>query len=235
MKKSSQATLFIALGIIVLLFTVFLVWLGSPNIEKYLGITRGDDKNALKTAFDGCLAEMATEWLFVHGMHTGNYGLDSATFGLNDSDKDMPDLELTKRQLESFLKEHLDICIEKSQGLHGFNITKKNPDFDVVFTDSLVIIRYSDLYLAEKADSAIASGHGSIEVKQRTRFVIEHADEIIDMRVRDKYIKDSPSLQQEGFTIEVARDESYLEHWLITDNSNPYDPYYFAFLVQIDK
>jgi len=231
MKKKSQIALFIVVAIMVLVSVIFLIWLSMPNLSKHLGASRGDDKAALKSSIEGCLQLMAEDWLFVHGLHTGNYEGKSATFGLNESDVIMPDIDTTKQQLKQFLKEHVGACIK--QGLHGFNISVNNPEFEVLFTDSKTIIKHSDLYLAEKEDEAFSSGFGSFEISKRIIFVLDKATWLVNQRNQDRYIRGAKEFRDQEMELEVIRDNDNLEHWLITDNAGS-TPYYFAFLVWLN-
>lgn len=231
MKKKSQVTIFIIVGTIIIFAAVAAFMLISPNIN--ISLTKTDDKTALKNSIEGCLSLMAKEWLFVHGLYTGYHASYNATYALDDAKIDMPSLFKTKGDLEAYLEDNSGICLEKNQGFQGYFVKERDPKFSAVLSDTKVIIKYSDLYVAEKNEDSISSGSGTIEIEQRTKYVLTEANELIQQRQKEKYMRGSKPFLDNSIYLEVAKPAVNAEEWLVSDKSNTRNPYYFAFLVNL--
>lgn len=231
-KKRGQLSIFIAVGIMILIILalgIFMVSM-SPKIKGKIFT----EQNSLDVYMHECLTQSAYLGIYSLGLHTGNIASPTRHL-IENSTGTNHELEHARRELIWFMNKSVGQCLSLFPNTAKLNITKKNPIIDVIFTNTKTIVKIDNMYNYNKANIMYNSQSMELELDVRYKLVHETVDLLIGERLKNSYILDSTALQTPGFDISVAQLNSTTELWAISDHmSKVYaGPFLYAYYVEL--
>lgn len=198
--KRSQATVFIIMGILLLVVVSFIIMISGIDFPRLLS---GSEAKAFDIYLKDCLEQSFDHGIYMLGMHSGN--IDSPTrYLVYNSSREEHDLEKSRQQLKEFMRLASQQCIDLYPNKDALNITKKQPEIEVFFDDAKTRVTIDGLYTYKKDSTTHNSRQLEIITGVRYKLMYTTVDNLITEREREGYIFDSSALKQPGMDISVA-------------------------------
>lgn len=256
MKQKGQITIFILLGLLVLLFIIFFI-----SLNAYVGIDERRSKQkiileldqtaqSMNALVESCIKTIGEETLITIGYNGGHAGLiepyfDGVIFTSNYiyylGEKDAPSLDETREALEELMNEHVPKCVigynTENFFYQGATVNAANINTSVVISDNLVLFTVHwpltlQIEESEKRLEDFAPISFSVRLKQIILFVEKFAHQL---EINPYFIDTFYLLQQNlSFDIALFNNDTYVI--LISDNQSiiNYEPYSFLFAAKIN-
>jgi len=211
--KRAQTTVFIALGLILVLLVASVFFLLAWD-EPETPVTEEGIRQYMKF----CLRNQAEKGMHMIGMYSGY--IDKPTR------EQIADISKTEEDLMRYMDTAVDECIDNYP--ENINLVRDNHDMEVVVGD-FIKVTMNNPYKVLLEGKTLYPGEITNTLKIRYKTIHDTVKEIEEERT--DYIPDSPALQTYGLVIEAGK-YSDGELWLITDYESEgfHGPFYFSFL-----
>ena len=241
MNKKGQITLFIVLGIVILLVFLFVYFLESGYISKTKNFAKSfgliSDKDAVKNFVDSCMEETGKNALTLVGLQGGyvlpkNYA-EIENIRVNYGYYEKKNVLVTKEALEEEIKKYFELfmpaCVDD---LKNYNLVKENMTVNASVSEMLVSMNARYPISIVKGDSKIVvDPKYAVRYRIRLGKMIDIADDIVRKTFGREDIIDMAYLYSIGneFNVQIS-DEAGIRIYMITDKSYKLDMINYTFM-----
>jgi len=214
MKKKAQITMFVIIGLILILIVGFVLYLSRFNYELKVGDVTGFD-----TYFKSCIDSHIEQGIYQMGLYSG-YLSKPTRFEISS-------IENSKTELSNYIQDHIKLCINNYPNNEKIKVDYNIPTIDIDISDT-IIVNIKDSYTYNINNEQVTSPDLSYSYNVRYMTVYNTAKKIIQND--DKFIQDTDNLKQDDLVIETSSVYDG-QLWLITDKISKIksDSFYFAF------
>ncbi|MFW5990846.1 MAG: hypothetical protein ACOCQX_01320 [Candidatus Nanoarchaeia archaeon] len=207
--RRGQVTLFVVIGLLLLLTITFIFSLPENNSSI-------ESNNDVEYYMQDCAEKKAERAMKLAGQTGGMFREEVAFTAYLDS---MPSLNNIKQNLSKELKKGIKECAELD--FPGKNVTPGNLSIDVSFAKT-TRFEIENFYRIESRNQAMYEDYYEIELDIPFRKIYNTVEFILE----DEYIHDRGMLRSEGLLIE-GQDMQEYQLWAVTAND-----YVFAFALR---
>ncbi|HLD00119.1 MAG TPA: hypothetical protein VJC39_00065 [Candidatus Nanoarchaeia archaeon] len=158
MKKSGQITIFIILGVIILISAIAFLALKSSLLSQWSEVEPKAVQEAalsgesIKSYVDSCIISTAKDAIFENGLSGGYFILpeqsttdlfDNVPYYFKDGTDLSPTDEILAQEIASYVDTMLDLCLDGFEVFEeqGYKVTASNPISEAVFSPEKIIIK----------------------------------------------------------------------------------------------
>ena len=194
MNKRGQITLFIILGLVIIIILGIIFYFKSiifsnSNQEKYSSISP-----QIKTVGDfinNCVKIIGEEGIAYTGQQSGYYKLPEKSTENNiayylDERKLIPPLSAIENSISSYVNENLDLCIKNFSDLKGFKFKTKKVSTRTSIKDKAVILNVNYPVEVIRAKSEYQLSEFKLSIPVRLGIIYNVSSNIIDEQLKDK-------------------------------------------------
>jgi hypothetical protein len=181
MKSKAQVSVYIALGIVLLLLFFLLTHQKPATLEEDTYLNPGTAEDYVKS----CLYHSALDAYIKIGYFGGAVTAphpDYIKTDFNYPDYNLPDIDTITDRAKYFILAKYDMCIDEinSKGM-GFNISKKTPQISITYTDQ-INIRLDDAGVIYLGNSGKVLKNIAVNLKIRFKEIHQLAQYIINYK-----------------------------------------------------
>ena len=164
-KKKSQITVFIIVGLLILIFVGFLMLIVS-HIKT--DITFKTKQTTIKGYIENCVEASASDGLYLIGRQGGyiklpnnyystDYG--NIAYGFVDERDVLRDINEIKREYEKYIKEQTLVCVNDFNSFKdkGYNVSYTEPKVNVIFASRTIVdVKFNVKYKLGDTSSSVS-------------------------------------------------------------------------------
>jgi hypothetical protein len=234
-KKKGQVTVFLIIGIIILLSFLTMFFFKSSFVEDKIDQENENIYgNALNEDYflnyvNNCLEKTGTEALIYVANNGGYYHLpELSNFGLpyffyNETDFS-PDFETVETELGNYVNDLLFFCLEKFEPFskQGFLISSGEISTSVDIIDDQVIYSLNHPIIISKSSKELEMSQFQIKIKSNLKRFLDFKDEFMIEQINDTKSICISCLRQlsEKYSIEVDAERITNESFVFTFTDN---------------
>lgn len=192
MRNKAQITLFIILGLVIIIAISFVLYLRSPVIEKTEEITQLPiELQPIKLFIDACIKNTGEEGINLVSKQGGYYLVpENSAYNISYfyylGISSIPTLETIASEISNYVKEKLPSCLDfKPFEEQGFDIKKGNLTATTMIREKYVVFDVNYPVTTKKGDTTSELNKFKVEVPSSLKKMYGISNEIIEKQEED--------------------------------------------------
>lgn len=192
--RKSQVTLFIIIGILILISGAFVIYLYAMDSDEAEHHEDAPDwATPVKSYYDSCVDNVVVDGINALSMRAGYFDIPLLVFNseLGEipyyfymGESLFPGVETFEREMEKFINRNLDVCLRDFEAMEDFNVTMGQIDSDVEVGSDSIFVNFEQEANVVREDIAHTVRFSEYSYEARIKDMYEISEKIVEKKLR---------------------------------------------------